>query len=198
MSTTTLFHYETHFLNEALGQLKDYLLSDEVYWQLNLRSLHGAAPYPQLTLGNLLFSQAKLDGLQKSSQLSPEQKNEVKGLATRAKSIKTEWRSAWEKKAEREFQARLTQWGRYLGEMSGQQGEYRAYYATEVRVRAVLELLAAELPTESAEGLRRDLSAQDQRLEQLTSKGAFVWDAEVQAAFPAKDYPFLYRQPKGR
>lgn len=196
MSATTLFNYEQHFLSESLEQLQDYLLSGELFWQLNLRSLHGAAPYPQLTLGNLLLSRARLEGLKKGGQLSSQQEKELNGLTAKAEEIHGEWRSAWEKKAEKEFRSRLRQWERYLDEMGENPERHAAYYATEVRVRTILGLLAGQLP--DAETVwKSELGRQDQRLKRMTAKGGFVWQPESKGAFPKERFWFLYVWPKG-
>jgi hypothetical protein len=195
MSATTLYNYEKQFLSEALGQLKDYLLSNEIFWQLNLRSLHDAPPYPQLTLGNFLLSRAKLTGLELSGQLSTEQRTDLKSLETLIGELEQEWRSAWEKKAEREYQARLTQWERFLDDMGDSPERHGAYFATEVRVRAILSLIEGDLPA-SAAALKSHLARQDQRLVRMTSKADFVWDTEVQGAFPKGSYWFLWVKVK--
>ena len=197
MNVITLFNYELHFVREALGQLKDYLLSDEVFWQLNLRSLHGASPYPQMTLGNLLLSQARLEGLKQGAGLSREDQQELKELNADIASIKKEWRSAWEKKAEREFRSRLTQWERFLDEMGDSPDQHSSNYATEVRVRAILSLLEADLPP-SAAAFKSQVALQDQRLERMVTNADFVWDAEVQRAFPKTDFWYLWVKPKSQ
>lgn len=164
---------ESRFLHSSISQLKDYLLSSEIFWNV------GGSQ--QLTLGNLLLAKAFLDGEGKLPA------SDAKNLAA----LKKEWRSAWEKKAEKEFGARLRQWVQALNDLSEQGGLRTAYYATEVRVRMLLELLAAEAP-----GLRGQLAAPDSQLKALTTSGEFVWGAEAAAAFPKSKYWFLWVRPK--
>jgi len=164
---------ESSFLRTGLSQLKDYLLSGEIFWNLG-----GSR---QLTLGNLLLAKAYLDGVGKLPDI------EAKELAA----LKREWGSAWEKKAEKEFGARLRQWTQYLRELSEQPSQHAAYYATEVRVRALLEVLASEAP-----GPRGQLTAADSQLKTLTASGDFVWGAEAAAAFPKGKYWFLWVKVK--
>lgn len=165
-------HDQLKFLREGLAGLKDYLLSDELFWHL------GGSQ--QLTPGNLLFALAYLKGL---GQLPAQEAGELAGL-------QTEWRKAWEKKTAREFDARLRQWTLFLEEWREHPTRQVDYYATEVRLRVLLALLA------QTEGQRAQLTGPDGQLRGLTVAGDFVWDAEAKLAFPAGEYWFLYRRPK--
>lgn len=164
---------ELNYLRAGLGELKDYLLSDEVFWN--------AGSSQQLTLGNVLLAKEYLDGEGKLPAA------EAKQLAA----LKKEWRSAWEKKAEREFAARLRQWTQYLNELSEHPDRHASYYGTEARVRTLLELLAHEAP-----GVRGQLTATDGALRSLTTSGDFVWGKDAEAAFPKGKYWFLWVKVK--
>lgn len=164
---------ESSFLREAIPQLKDYLLSNEVFWN--------AGGGQQLTLGNVLLAKEYLEGMDELSDA------EAKQLAA----VKKEWGSAWEKKAEREFGARLRQWMQYLQELGEHPDRHAAYYATEARVRTLLELLAHESP-----GLQGQLAAADSGLRALTAAGDFVWGAGAGKAFPKSKYWFLWVKVK--
>jgi hypothetical protein len=166
---------EVAFLRDGLSQLKDYLLSDEIFWNV------GGSQ--QLTLGNLLLAKEFLEGVNELPAA------EAKQLAA----LKKEWRAAWESKAEKEFASRLRQWANFLGELGEQRGPSIAYYATEARLRALLELLAGEAP-----GLRGKLAAPDSQLKALTESGDFVWGDESKAAFPKGECWFLWVKPKGK
>ena len=54
------YQYEIRFLEAAAPELKRYLLSEEVYWNLGLRSPAGKRPYPQFSLGWLLVFRRRL------------------------------------------------------------------------------------------------------------------------------------------
>lgn len=160
---------DQRFLSDAIPQLKSYLLSDDIY-----RSL-GADP--QMTLGNVLMAEANLDA---AASLSATDKQAIA-------EAKKEWRTAWEKKAEREFAARLRQWMNYVSELGENASRHASYYRNEVRARALLELLAGE-----ASGLSSQLGAADSMLRSLTTSGDFVWDDALQGAYPKDKYWFLY------
>lgn len=160
------------FLSDALEQLKPYLLSHEVFWNLGKD--------PQLTLGNLLLAVASL---QAAGALRPA---DAGALAA----AQREWGSAWEKKAEREFAARLRLWSAYLEDLGEKPSQHASYYAGQVRHRVLLQLLAAELPALSGQ-----LAALDSRLRALTSASGFVWEPGLEPAFPKDDYWFLWVKP---
>jgi hypothetical protein len=163
---------ESHWLQTAVPQLKDYLLSNEIFWNVGID--------PQLTLGNVLLveSQAKAAG------------GDTPLLAEIA-ALKKEWQSAWEKKAKREFSSRLRQWTQYLSELAEHPSRYSGQYKTEVRVRTLLELLAGEAP-----GLSSQLIALDNQLKALTTSGDFVWSADAESALPKAKYWFLWARVK--
>ncbi|MQC25936.1 MAG: hypothetical protein DWG76_00595 [Chloroflexi bacterium] len=179
-----MFETEAGYLHAGLEQLKPYLLSDEVYWNLGLRAPRGLAPYPQLTLGNLLLAEAKAKGAAQSE----EERARIKDLSEQLEAQRDEWRSAWEAKAEQEFGVRLRQWGRILTEIGEEPGRHKASYASEVRDRAELDLLKDDLPG----GLHAELAVWDARLKRLTQAGDFVWEPEVKGSFPKEDYWYLW------
>lgn len=164
---------DQRFLSDAIPQLKDYLLSNDIFWNLGSD--------PQMTLGNLLLAEKSLDA---SGQL---QADDAKQIAAHKK----EWRTAWEKKAEKEFNSRLRQWGQYLAELGENPSRHAAHYRSDVRNRVLLELLAAEAP-----GLSHHLASLDTVLKRLTMSGDFVWDSELESEFSKGKFWFLYVRPK--
>lgn len=164
---------DQRFISDAIPQLKDYLLTNEVYW--------GSGGDMQLTLGNLLMAEANLKA---AGKLSAEDSKAITAA-------KKEWGAAWKKKAEREFGARLRQWHNYVGELSDDPERHSAYYRSEVRARALLELLAAEAP-----GVSGQLSAADSMLKALTESADFIWDDALKSAYPQGKYWFLYAKVK--
>jgi len=164
--------HDLRWLQAAIPQLKEYLLSNEIFWNVGSD--------PQLTLGNLLLAEAKVKASGGDKKLLAE-------IAAQKK----EWYSAWQNKAKREFASRLRQWTQYLSELAEHPSRYAAQYKTEVRVRALLELLAGEAPRLSSQ-----LTAADSTLKALTTSGEFVWDKDVEAAYPKSKYWFLWAKVK--
>jgi hypothetical protein len=159
---------DQRFLTDAIPQLKDYLLSNEVFWSLGKD--------PQLTLGNVLLAQASLDGAEAEK--------------TAIAAHKKEWHSAWQKKAEKEFGTRLRLWTEYLSELSEKPSRHAGYYASEVRNRVLMELLAGEVPA-----LKSQLAPLDARVKALLSGDDFLWGEELKSKFPKSGYWFLYGNP---
>jgi hypothetical protein len=161
------------FISAALPQLKDYLLSNEIFWNLGSD--------PQMTLGNLLLAEKNL---QASGNLPAEAGRKISAS-------KKEGRTAWEKKAEKEFNSRLRLWAQYLSELGESPSRHAAHYRSDVRNRVLLELLAGEAPSLSGQ-----LSNFDSLLKKLTVNGDFVWDFSLESAYSKAKFWFLYVKPK--
>jgi hypothetical protein len=175
--------YEANYLRAGLEQLKDYLLSKQLFWNSGLGSAENGRPYPQLTLGNLLFSKRVVE----TAGAEPE-------LINRFDAIKKEWKSAWQSKAEREFASRLDPWREYIVYLKQYASADSRDYETEIRVRTLLELLIPEAPGLSENQLHT-LEIEDQHLRRLLDEGDFVWDAELKPAFPHSRFWYLYGKP---
>ena len=164
---------ETRWLQAAIPQLKEYLLSNEIFWNVGSD--------PQLTLGNLLLAEVQLKAAGGDK------------LMAEIAAQKKEWHTAWQNKAKREFTSRVRQWTQHLAELAEHPSRYAGQYKTEVRVRALLELLAGEAP-----GLSGQLTVFDSQLKALTTSGDFVWGEDGNAAFPKNKYWFLWVKVKAK
>lgn len=159
--------YDRWYLEEALPQLQDYLLSDELYWALG-------GNLPRLTPGNLLLALTRLRATDPDSAWSLRQKLEA---------IQAQWRSAWEKKTTRETENRLRLWSQFLAEQVKDQPPSRAHYEASVRERVILQLLQCSAP---------QLAELDTLLRARFRPGGFAWDAVYQNVFPQNEFWFLY------
>jgi hypothetical protein len=163
---------DLQFLTEGLPQLQDYLLSKELYWPLG-NSL------PRLTPGSLLLTLARL-GVTRPDQ--------AQAFQTVLDSARVRWRAAWEKKAAREMANRLRLWSQYLSDHQ-YAPESAGLYSTEVRGRAILQLLLAEVPDVPE---KMALAELDIVLQAGLTPGEFIWETGWRPAFPMTDYWFLY------
>ncbi len=183
--------YDLRYLESGLLDLEGYLLSQEMYWPVGASAPSGGPPYPRLTLGNLLLSQARLH----ARWLAPVQSAELERLDRRMEETRTRWLSAWRQKVQREFGMRLSLWRDYLEDYRQNPSGNVDRYAYEVNRRIILDLLepqAGSIPpaeTEMLAGLDRLLRAAFQ-------PGPFVWDAELEKGFPEHPYWYLYGRPK--
>jgi hypothetical protein len=178
----TLNEMDLRFVKEAVQQLQDYLLSNELYWPLS-------GSLPRLTPGALLLEIARLRVFPGASSA------DVQRLAAQVDATRLKWRSAWEKKVAREVTNRMRLWSQFLLDYSNAPDQNLESYRTEARGRAILQLLLAELP-ESPE--RLTLEELDGRLKSHLIQGDFIWEPELQPVFPKSDFWFLYgslRQP---
>lgn len=164
---------DQHFLEQALPQLQEYLLSDELYWALG-------GDLPRLTPGNLLLALARLEAVNPAPALAYRRQLET---------LQVQWASAWMKKVARETANRLRLWSQALEERNHAEGQSRAVYAADVRGRVILQLLLKENPN-APEGAA--LAELDQLLRARLVSGDFVWEDVYRPAFAPDEFWFLY------
>ena len=186
------FEHDWAYLQAALADLQDYILSNDLYRPLHLSHKPGSAQAPQLTIGSLALTLANLS----AQPLSGDQASDLAALKQRIDALRSEWRSNWGRKAAKEFGSRLNLWQQYIRELRGDPRGQARYYPGEVRQRTILQLLRAEILESIPAHEEEQVTLNDTLLRGLTEPGPFVWEAAVQAAFPASDYWFLYVQVK--
>lgn len=181
------FEYDFRYLQSGLEVMVNYLLSSDTFWPLDVHPSEGEPDYPQLTLGGLLLSRARLIGYQKS----PAQMDQVTELFAEMDRIHAKWRVAWEKKAGHSFSVRIRMWRDFIEEYRNAPQDNADRYPYEVRLRTMLSLLKSEgggqLPAE--EDL---LTVLDGYIKTVFSTDGFIWESEVQAGFPKDVYWYLY------
>jgi hypothetical protein len=173
----------------SVSDLKEYLLSDQVFWSL---SAHGPArsPFPKGTLGGLLFRLAMLDAL--PGALTPDQWERLEAARHTSDELLRQWGVQAEDKAMREAANRTRTWKSFLDEASLEPPRFHAEYAHQVEGRVCIASLMA-FAGRAIEGATRDLlTAADKRLLQISTDGEFVWDEAIRDAFPRDRYPWLY------
>ncbi len=181
------FEYDYRYLQAGLEVLVDYLLSGETFWPIDVRSPEGEPEYPQLTLGGLLLSRARLSGYPKS----PAQKEQVDKLFSNMDLIRSKWRVAWEKKVGHSVSVRLKMWRDFIEEYRNAPQDNADRYPYEVRLRTMLSLLKSEASGQLAadEDL---LTSLDAYLHTAFSKGGFIWEPDIQGGFPKDVFWYLY------
>ena len=183
------FENDWAFLRAALPELKNYILSNDLYWPLRLNAgAGGSAQSPQLTVGNLALTLARLS----APPLQGAQAAELAEITQRIQALREEWRSNWGRKAGKEYSSRLNLWQQYMRELRGDTRGQAAYYANEVRQRTILQLLLPEILESVPAHVQDQVTMLDGVLRGLTAPGPFVWEPEVQGSFPQPEYWFLY------
>lgn len=183
------YHYQK-YLQAGLKEADRYLLSNDLFWPLNIVPAFGEPSYPNLTLGGLLLYQSYARPL----ALSPSQNAALQQLETQIEVTQTRWRVAWERKATWEFKSRLRQWGNFIKEVRVDPEDNVGYYRYEVRLRVLLELLRADIREVDPAHLQH-LDSLDLILRALFSIGDFIWALEFSPQFPIEKYWYLWGLP---
>jgi hypothetical protein len=176
------------FLQNAVPDLQDYVLSNELYWTLRpAQRAPSGVQIPQLSIGNLVLSQARLAAV----NLTGEERARLDELQRAIAAVRSEWRANWGRKASQEFNARLNLWQKYLREARGDERPSGGFYAREVRNRAILQLLLDEMSGEAA-NQNEQVNMLDGILRGMGQPGDFVWEPELAKGFDPEPFWFLY------
>jgi len=186
--------YALTYLEAAPESLEAYLLSGDLFWPLDASAPDAEGAYPALTLGNVLLFAARLRA--REGALLPVEVSRLRMAEGRLDALRVRWRVAWEDKATREFRSRLRQWSRFLEEALGDSLGSMAYYAYEVRLRVILDLLCENGAVPEMD--ERDvLESLDARLKAVWVRGAFLWPDEFASGFPEERYWYLWGRLSG-
>jgi hypothetical protein len=188
-ATLTSPTYDLIYLQAAIDSLKDFLLVEDLFWPIGANPPAGGSPFPRLTMGGLLLSNARL----KARRLPLDLETKLIKLSNRMQSISSEWQTAWENKAARAFQMRLTMWRDFIEEYRKDPESNADRYSYEVRLRVMLQLLLQEISLlNSAE---QDLiTGLDLFLRTVLVRSDFLWESDISGGFPQDVYWYLYGQ----
>lgn len=179
--------YDLRFFQAGIAEMEQYLLAKDIYWPVGISALPGETPYPKLTLGTLLLVQQRLEATTSTAG----QHAELLKLKNQLNAVRSRWRTAWGKKAQAEFRARLNLWRDFLSDYRKEPGAHFDRFGYEVGRRAMLHLLAAEAD-ELSQAHVDLLAALDAQLKAVLRPGAFAWDASLSASFPPQEFWYLY------
>ena len=182
------FAHDLRYLTAGSELLEQFLLSKDVYWPIGIKAHAGEAPYPQLSLGSLLLSERRCTARARTDRERAE-------LAETSEIIlhnQHSWRVAWENKAALEFRARLKQWSLYVDDLRQDPPDNYDRYSYEVFRRVIIELLAVYVRDPSPSDLELQNSL-DALVKNLLVNGEFIWEAELEKAFPPSPFWYLYR-----
>ncbi len=167
------------------------MLSNDIYRSIGIRTSFGETPYPDLTLGNLLLAQKRL---QATVQTGP-QRDDLDHICQELEASRAHWWVAWKKKAKAEFKARLNLWGEFLEEYDKEPDSNYDRYDYEVGRRVLLQILLSEVD-DIKEADHESLSGLDRFLRTVFIPGEFIWDNKLAAAFPEIVFWYLYGEIK--
>jgi hypothetical protein len=189
----TSSEYDLTVVEAMAAEIKDYLLAEVLYWQLSPD--HAISPPPPLlTIGGYLFRVQRLEALR--PELSPVQRDRLEATEKSFRQTTLTWAVHADQHIDHELKARLDSWHWFVEDCAANEASCTAYYPTEAELRTIIALLF-----EAGTGV--DLSAHADRLEAIDANfrewfkpGDFVWQKDLQVAFPADRYWWLYGRPE--
>jgi len=173
-------------------ELEEYIIKTDLYRTLFVR-IAGGDPSLQMTGGDLLTRLHRLQSVR--AQLTPDLQARVDSVDQEARRIIYSLRTRFHERLQREMKARLDSLKWFLDDCGQEIARCRAEFPFEIRNRQRIEEIVKEVGSDLAEDLRATLRTIDQRIRTLTHGGEFVWDEQLQAAFPRNPYWYLYVSP---
>lgn len=183
--------YDLTYLREGLAVLQDYLLSNDLYWTIHASPPAGTPPFPSLTPGGMVLAHHCLAG----RSLTGNKVADFSSLDEEFRRLRDHWRTAWERKVARDLRARLNQWRNFLEDYRQDSANNADRFGYEIRLRVMIDLLVVEAPAEQKE-TEEALLALDGILLVKLIPGNFVWERELERAFPSKPFWYLYGRLK--
>lgn len=183
--------YDFGYLTAGIDEIESFLLSKNLFWSISTAPPYGEPAYPRLTIGGLFLSNNRL----RARNLDLSQKMILDSLEMKIDYYRTNWRSTWEMKAQREFKSRYRQWHHYINELLLNPEENIPYYGSEVRVRVLIELLLSEIGSPENNNIYQ-LTRLDSLLKSIFVTGTFVWDDEISSGFDEDQYWYLWGFPE--
>lgn len=179
-------------VREMANEMQDYLLGDDVYHTLIVKTPQGEERI-QSSCGDLLARLHKLAGQEK--QLSAAQREELAAIRRRIDAGTGSMRSQYHGLIEREIRARLNSLKWYLDDCAEDPRACRVQYPFEIRNRQRVAELMKALGDDASADLQSEVEAIDRRLREATVSGEFVWDKRVKDVYPRDEYWYLYALP---
>jgi hypothetical protein len=175
--------------------LENYLKGDTLYASAG-GGIFSFGNMPNMTVGALLMRLRRLGVLR--MQLNTQQREQLAELNRQHEETRDEFRAHYEKKMLWEANSRLDSIRQYFSDAATPDGAASNYAPEQLRRTIVQELLVAmdELRIQSAE-IDTKVNQIDSRLNGIaTERSGFLWDAQLEPAYPQKDYWWLYRKPR--
>ena len=169
------------FLGLSAEELKNYILSEQIFWQLSPNR-------ERFTIGNLKLAEKKLS----ASVLNPAEKIQLEKQINIFQEIRSVWKTNWNEKAKNEWLTRMNLWRQYFNDLRLDKENNIWNYASEVRIRVILQLLESDMG-EIELHHKSNLNSLDSLLRSISRESAFVWDEMYIEAFPKEEFWYLYR-----
>jgi hypothetical protein len=181
------FIYDLRYLQAGAEILEDFLLSQDVYWPVGIQAPSGETPYPQLSLGGMALAQARAQ----ARVHSPDETKQLQRVLEKIEVTHQRWRGAWGSKAAHEMNARLNQWRTFLEDYREHPQANYDRYRYEVFRRVIIALLKTQTD-QMREAEQEMLDGLDALITALLVSSEFIWDNDLQSAFPRDLFWYLY------
>jgi hypothetical protein len=186
--------YDLAVIEAMADEITDYLLSDQLYWQLS-PAARISPPPPMLTIGGYLLRAHRLRG--QWSSLNKTQQAKLDSVEGQFQASVQQWTVHSEKRAHKELKARLNSWAWFVEDCQKRKQDSIKYYATEAELRTLIHLLlefADKLGDVSQH--RRKLQDLDSQFRPWFKSGDFVWRSSLEAVYPKDPFWWLYGRPE--
>lgn len=185
-------------LDEAEAMVKallPYLQRDELYGRVGTGSLFAAPNMPSLTVGALRLRLRRLDALR--DHLTERQIAQLTQIEDRHQAIYTERTKAYQQKMLREAESRLKAMTTFFEECIQNPRTCAGIYKPEALRRTIVYDLMAALEDFGVltDELKQRARSTDSQLRRQVQPAPFLWEAELQPAYPDKIYWWLYHAP---
>jgi hypothetical protein len=179
---------------EMAGELTDYLMGDNLYRQLMVKT-PGGVKQPKMTIGALLENVQALGW--ERERLDVEQQRQLAAIEERIAIARGAFAAQWGALLRRELKALLDSWRWYLDD-AAREADARERYGQEAHIRTRIDLVQAELAGDPlAAEQRRDLSDLDARLRGMLHGGGYAGPRGAENRYPAGRAWWLYGRPAG-
>lgn len=166
--------------------LVPYVYEDELYGRVGMNM-------PSLTVGAILLRLRRLRAIQ--SRLTPTQLDILQNIESQVHSVSQEWSGHYQKKLVREAEARLRDVMTYVRESKESPRTAANAYLPEALRRTMIEEIMDGLSVSEREGLQSKARQVDGELRRYLDDSDFVWSSELQPAYPADTFWWLYKRP---
>jgi hypothetical protein len=183
-----VFDSDWRYLKTAADDLESFILAPQDSWPIAGTDRRGGPrDTGRLTIGYLMLARQRLKAL---PQDDPRQ-DALREANERIDQVRTRWRANWGRKAEKEFNKRLNLWNNYVNDLLDDTGRQLSGYPEASRWRVMLKFLKDEAARIDPAGIAA-VNGLDRRLRTVGRDGPFVWEPEIEPAFPQEDYWYLY------
>ena len=170
-----------------------YVYGDQLYGSIGGMFSTGATP--SLTIGALLMRLHRLRAI--DAALTAEQKAKLTEIEARNEAVRSEWSVHYNEKMISEATSRLHMIETFFADCADEPRSCYSNYPPEAMRRTIVQDIDNELHRLSLSDAHLEMMMRriDGQLHRFATKGEFIWADELQPAYPADVYWWLYASP---